>query len=100
MGKTYLQQNCVERRNLINDFNNNCKKRCRKECKGERFSSQIVYSRQFGSDDRLIKFWDTDTAQLVGTLAGHRSIVVSLAFWNETLLASGSDDFTVKLWTF
>lgn len=50
-----------------------------------------------GSDDRLIKLWDTEIAQLIGTLAGHRSSVVSLAFCNETLLASGSDDF--KLWT-
>jgi WD40 repeat protein len=65
-----------------------------------------------GSADETIKLWDVRTGQLLNTLQGHTSWVRSVRFnpvpfrgkpraaslENGTLLASGSQDHTVKLW--
>jgi len=59
-------------------------------------ASVVVY----GSDDTKVRLWNMDTSEVVGSLVGHRSTVLSVAFDGESCLASGSDDFTVKLWKF
>jgi WD40 repeat protein len=49
--------------------------------------------------DATVRVWDVAGRKLVTVLEGHRSGVYALA-WNHagTLLASGSNDHTVKLW--
>lgn len=62
-----------------------------------------------GSDDQTVKLWDINTGQCLKTLTGHHSIVWSVAFSPIPpspplergvggILASGSEDQTVKLW--
>src|SRR5262249_16454024 len=49
--------------------------------------------------DRAILLWDVATGTEVARLQGHRNYVFSLAFSPDgTTLASGSGDFTVRLW--
>ena len=49
--------------------------------------------------DPLIKLWDVDTGQDLGTLSGHTEPVETLVFSHDRkTLASGSQDGTVLLW--
>ena len=49
--------------------------------------------------DPLIKLWDVDTGQDLGTLSGHTEPVETLVFSHDgKTLASGSQDGTVLLW--
>lgn len=57
--------------------------------------SQIVS----GSDDGVIRLWDTTTGGLLNTFAGHRDVVTSVAFSPDGVtLASGSGDGTIRFW--
>jgi WD40 repeat protein/transcriptional regulator with XRE-family HTH domain len=73
-------------------------------------NQQILAS---GSDDATIRLWDTISGQLIRILEGHTSWIWSLAFMPEvnsasvnstranstrTILASGSEDQTVRFW--
>jgi len=50
--------------------------------------------------DRQIKFWDWITQQQLRTLAGHTQQIHAIAFSPDgTLIASGSADKTLKVWT-
>lgn len=50
-------------------------------------------------DEGVIGIWDLADGKWVGRLKGHRRAVVTLTFSPRgTLLASGSDDRTVRLW--
>ena len=68
-------------------------------------SSGLFNSLAFSTDDRLvaaggddgtIKLWQQD-GQLLHTLKGHKSRVLSVAF-SDRLIASASEDGTIKLW--
>ena len=53
-----------------------------------------------GSEDALIYIWNRSTEVLLNKLSGHTSIVNCVA-WSPTdpsLLISGSDDYTIKVW--
>jgi len=52
-----------------------------------------------GSEDSKIYIWDRTTGKLIDNIVGHINVVNSVA-WNRqfNLLASGSDDSTVKIW--
>jgi len=51
------------------------------------------------SDDASIRLWDTEQGELERTLKSHTGIVQFLAFHpNGQMLASSSNDMTVKLW--
>ncbi len=49
--------------------------------------------------DGTISLWNVATKQDVGTLGKHKQAVWSLAFSSTGILASGSADRTVKLWS-
>ncbi|EKX52326.1 hypothetical protein GUITHDRAFT_102226 [Guillardia theta CCMP2712] len=53
-----------------------------------------------GSEDGLIRVWHRDTGRLIKTLVGHDQSVNSLAWLpnNDFVMASASDDFSVRLW--
>jgi WD40 repeat protein len=52
-----------------------------------------------GAYDDTIRLWDVETRHTTAVLRGHSSGVESVAFNSAgTLLASGSDDWTVRLW--
>jgi WD40 repeat protein len=49
--------------------------------------------------NNLIRFWDMTTFQLVAELDGHAAYVHQIAFSPDgTRLASGSGDFSVRIW--
>jgi WD40 repeat protein len=52
-----------------------------------------------GGSDRLVKFWDTQTGELLATLSGHRGAVNVLCFSPDghSLLTAG-DDHVLKVW--
>jgi WD40 repeat protein len=49
--------------------------------------------------DMTIKLWNKKTGELVRTLSDHSSTVSSVAFDNVDILASGSYDGTIKVWS-
>ena len=52
-----------------------------------------------GGYDKVIKFWNPATGELIRSLDGHQGWVVSLAFSHDgKILASGSYDRTIRLW--
>ncbi|KZV71089.1 hypothetical protein PENSPDRAFT_734354 [Peniophora sp. CONT] len=53
-----------------------------------------------GSDDRTVCIWDAKTHALVGMpLVGHLAWVLSIAVSSDGLIASGSNDKTVRVWS-
>ncbi len=52
-----------------------------------------------GSEDGLVRLWDTLTGELLITLEGHGNAVRSIAFSPDSpILASGSHDHSIRLW--
>mmetsp|Transcript_22145 Transcript_22145/g.26637 ORF Transcript_22145/g.26637 Transcript_22145/m.26637 type:complete len:1749 (+) Transcript_22145:34-5280(+) len=52
-----------------------------------------------GADDHLVKVWHAPSCRLRSTLRGHRSVIADLAIsYDNSCLASGSEDGTVRLW--
>ena len=71
---------------------------CRGDADGEDGSpTWMVVS---GSADKTVRVWDARTGACVHTLEGHTDYVLSVAVHPlGTLLASGSEDNTLKLWS-
>jgi WD40 repeat protein len=54
-----------------------------------------------GGLDGMIRLWDSETGQALGTLKGHNGQIKALVFNSSgSLLASASSDYTVRLWPF
>jgi WD40 repeat protein len=52
-----------------------------------------------GSEDGIVRVWDSSTGKVVQELKGHTGSVVSVAFSpNGTRVVSGSSDETVRVW--
>ncbi len=51
-----------------------------------------------GSDDGKVWLWNYRTGELLKVLSGHTSWISAIAFSTDNLLASGSEDRTVRLW--
>jgi WD40 repeat protein len=49
-------------------------------------------------DDKTIKLWDIETGVCITTLVGHSDYVMSVVFNNDGIIASASNDKTIKLW--
>lgn len=52
-----------------------------------------------GGDDKLIRIWDLASRAKVREIAGHTGRVHALVYVSDTLLASSSQDGTVRLWS-
>ncbi|KAF3193173.1 hypothetical protein TWF225_011012 [Orbilia oligospora] len=52
------------------------------------------------TSNQKIKMWNTDTGEPIGNFNGHTDVVNAIAFASNSsgILASGSDDRTVRLW--
>lgn len=57
--------------------------------------SKRIYS---ASDDKSIIIWDYVSGNKIGSMVGHTSLVLSLAWVNATTIVSGSTDTTIKVW--
>jgi WD40 repeat protein len=70
------------------------------------FTKTLAFSRDgkslfTGAQDGIIRFWDPETGQMLGSFKGHSGDVRSLAFNpGGNQLASAAFDFTVRLWDF
>lgn len=52
-----------------------------------------------GSRDKTIKIWDTQSGQMIRSLAGHDNWVRALVFHpTGKFLLSASDDYTIRVW--
>src|SRR5262249_3033011 len=51
-----------------------------------------------GSQDKTLKIWDLAKRKVVKTLEGHTNWLSALAFVGDGVVASTSDDLTVRLW--
>jgi WD40 repeat protein len=51
-----------------------------------------------GAGDNTIRLWDVTDGKVTSSLAGHSSVVTSLAVLPDGRLASGSWDQTIRLW--
>ncbi|CAM9462401.1 unnamed protein product [Chrysoparadoxa australica] len=51
-----------------------------------------------GSHDTYVRVWDTETCELVGTLAGHKGTVGALAATKDGKVISGGADGVVMVW--
>lgn len=48
--------------------------------------------------DGFVKLWNAETGQLLQTYEGHTDRVVAVAFVNDQMVVSGSDDKTIRTW--
>ena len=63
------------------------------------FSPDGISIASGGEEDGAIRLWDAESGMLKRTLKGHSRLVESVVFSRDgKILASGSDDLTVKLW--
>ncbi|XXG97830.1 hypothetical protein Hte_004144 [Hypoxylon texense] len=51
------------------------------------------------SIDKTVRVWDTATGTIQHTLKGHGRYVYSVAISSSGMVASGSEDFSVRLWS-
>ncbi|KAL6867028.1 hypothetical protein J3F83DRAFT_739731 [Trichoderma novae-zelandiae] len=51
-----------------------------------------------GSLNRAVNIWDLSTKELTAVMKGHQRYVRTVAFLGDDLIASGSDDSTIRLW--
>lgn len=59
----------------------------------------IVFSDPQGSDDALVKIWSSFDGRLHSTLRGHHAEISDLAVnFENTLIAAGSCDKTIRVW--
>ena len=58
-------------------------------------SNKILAS---GSEDNIIKIWDTEERTRISTLSGHTNIVTALCYVRGGMFVSGSDDKSLIIW--
>jgi eukaryotic-like serine/threonine-protein kinase len=61
------------------------------------FSPDGTHLASAGWDD-FVKLWNAETGQLLQTYQGHTDRAVSVAFVNDQMIVSGSDDRTIRTW--
>ncbi|KAJ8609094.1 hypothetical protein MRB53_039293 [Persea americana] len=53
-----------------------------------------------GSLDGTVKMWDMTTGRIIRTLQGHQGGVISLHYVDKSIIATGSQDNTIRVWCF